>query len=53
MRAIVCDKCDRILPPDGAYREVLTNYAKAEGCDYHLCLDCVKRFEEWLEEKAE
>lgn len=48
MRAIICDKCDKILPPNGSYKEVFRPFDCGE-CEYHLCLDCVERLREWLD----
>ena len=68
MRAIVCDKCDKILPMDGDYRVLMPmkynelDCLQAVGgdrlrfrCDDspHLCLDCFEDFKRWVERREE
>lgn len=52
MKAIVCDKCDLILPPDGNYKVLLPFVnMECEEEEHHLCDKCYERFTEWLEER--
>ena len=60
MRAIVCDKCDKILPMDGDYRVLMPmrynelDYLQAFGGNSsHLCCDCFEDFKRWVERREE
>ena len=56
-KAIICDKCDLILPIDGDYKMlvplVLDGPIPVRESDEmtYLCLDCFKRVEEWVSER--
>ena len=58
MRAIVCDKCDKILPLDGDYRILVPTVDDSlpawngESLT-HLCLDCFEDFKRWVERREE
>lgn len=54
MKAIVCDKCDLILPPDGNYKNLLPFVGMdGTGEEYHLCDKCYERFAEWVKERED
>lgn len=58
MNAIICDKCDKILPTDGDYI-MLIPMVECEIPRYsgdkrtHLCLDCFEDFKRWVEQREE
>lgn len=60
MKAIVCDKCDKILPMDGDYKVLVPmeynelDYLQAVGGESpHLCHECLEKFRQWVEERED
>ena len=58
--AIICDKCDRILPPFGNYRILMPmvqdgpmEVRDGEQEPVHLCYDCFEAVYAWIEERDE
>ena len=56
-KAIICDKCDLILPLDGAYKMLVPMVpdgpfpVRDDGDFTYLCRDCYERFNEWVVER--
>ena len=55
-KAIICDKCDLILPTDGEYKVItpldpVEYRVRDEREVTHLCHDCFERFKEWVVER--
>jgi len=53
-RAIICDKCDLILPTEGNYKTVFMGYTHVEWVEkYHLCEKCLAMLDEWVNTRDE
>lgn len=52
--AIICDKCDLILPINGNCKTVfIGNNALEMEERYHLCEKCLALLDEWVEERED
>ena len=52
-QAVICDKCDLILPPDGYYKPIYTGNPFEGDHILDLCEKCYEKLFDWVEERDE